>query len=88
MATRIHRNEEGDLTLPRELLEEEVQDGVLLTASHDEQGNVVLRRLKEMPVREYTDEDLVEFVKEDEMSPRLKARFDRLLKREPRLFRR
>lgn len=88
MTTRIRRNEEGDLTLPRELLEEEVQDGVLLAASHDEQGNVVLRRLKEMPVREYTDEDLAEFAEEDEMSPLLRARFERLLKREPRLFRR
>ncbi len=48
MTTRIRSNEEGDLTLLRELLEEEVQDGVLLAASHDEQGNVVLRRLKRL----------------------------------------
>lgn len=89
MATRIRRNNRGDLTLPQELLEDKaVEEGTLFEAHRDAGGDVVLHRITGPTAHEYADEDLAMFAEEDKMTPDLEDRLSRLLSREPRLFRR
>ncbi len=89
MATRIRHNDKGDLTLPRDLIEDEaVEEGTVFEAHRDEGGNLVLRRIVGPEGRDYTDEDLAMFAEEDRMTPDLEDRLSSLLSREPRLFRR
>jgi bifunctional DNA-binding transcriptional regulator/antitoxin component of YhaV-PrlF toxin-antitoxin module len=87
MATRIKMGDDGDLTLPRELLEgEPFEEGTVLSAHMDEEGNVILRPLAPVPLREYTGEDLETFAEENEMLPKLEERLYSLIRREPRFY--
>lgn len=89
MAPRITRGDNDELTVPRELLEgESPEEGTLMRVHVNRRGDVILRPLARIPLREYTDEDLAMFAEEDRMPPNLEERLDALLKREPRLFRR
>ncbi len=87
MANRITVGDEGELTLPRELLEgRPVEEGTVLRAHVDEGGNVILRPIAPVPLREYTGEDLETFARENEMTPAMEERLYSLLKREPRFY--
>ena len=73
--------------MPRELVEgDPVGEGTLLTARRDEDGNVVLRRLRQLPTRRYTEEELSRFAEEDAMPRGTEQRLRGVLKREPRFF--
>lgn len=87
MTARIRIGDEGELTLPRELLEgNPPEEGTVLRAHVDEGGNVVLRPIVPVPLREYTGEDLETFARENEMSPDLEERLYSLFEREPRFY--
>lgn len=89
MATRIKFDKNGELTLPRGLLEgSPVEEGTLMKVHLDPDGNVVLKPVNPLQPRQYEDEDLKMFAEADEMTPELEERLERVLKREPRLFRR
>jgi hypothetical protein len=89
MSKRTRKGDGGETTLPREFLEHDpVEEGDLFEARHDASGNVVLRRVVRPEFREYIDEDMEMFTEEDRLSAALEERMDRVLAREPRLFRR
>lgn len=87
MTDRITVGNEGELTFPRELLEgKPPEEGTVLRAHLDEEGNVVLRPIAPVPLSEYSGEDLEMFARENEMTPELERRLYSLLQREPRFY--
>jgi bifunctional DNA-binding transcriptional regulator/antitoxin component of YhaV-PrlF toxin-antitoxin module len=87
MTDRITVGNEGELTLPRELLEgKPPEEGTVLRAHVDEGGNVILKPVAPVPLREYTGEDLETFARENEMTPEMERRLYSLLEREPRFY--
>lgn len=76
---------EGVVPLPRGVRDEaRLKEGDLLSVETNPDGSITLRPVP--PVREYTEEDLAMFAREDEMSPTERKRFLDRLGREPRLF--
>lgn len=64
---------QGEVSLPEDVREEaRLKEGDLLSIETNPDGSIVLRPAP--PVREYTDEDLAMFAREDEMTPDLAAR--------------
>ena len=89
MSPRITFGEGGEFTVPRELVEgEPVEEGTIMRAHLDEEGNVILRPLAPTAPRRYSIVDREAFAAEDEMTPELEERLERVLAREPRFFRR
>lgn len=76
---------EGVVPLPQGIRDEaRLKEGDLLFVETNPDGSITLRPAP--PAREYTDEDLAMFAREDEMTPAEKERFLKWLGREPRLF--
>lgn len=64
---------EGVIPLPKGVRDEaRLKEGDLLFVETKPDGSIVLRPAP--PVREYTEEDLAMFAREDEMTPELAAR--------------
>lgn len=64
---------EGMVPLPKDIREEtRLEEGDLLLVNTNVDGSITLRPAP--PVREYTEEDLAMFAREDEMTPELAAR--------------
>lgn len=76
---------EGVIPLPKGIRDAaRLKEGDLLFVENNPDGSIVLRPAP--PVREYTEEDLAMFAREDEMTPAERERFLRWLGREPRLL--
>ena len=76
---------EGVVPLPEGIRDEaRLKEGDLLFVETNPDGSITLRPAP--PVREYTEEDLAMFAREDEMTPAERERFLARLRREPRLF--
>ena len=87
MTNRITVGNEGELTLPRELLEgKPPEEGTVLRVHVDEGGNVIFKPIAPVPLREYTREDLNTFARENEMTTEMEQRLYSLLEREPRSY--
>ncbi|MGH3086907.1 MAG: AbrB/MazE/SpoVT family DNA-binding domain-containing protein [Rubrobacteraceae bacterium] len=60
----------GEVPLPEDVREEaRIKEGDRLSVETNPDGSIVLRPAP--PVREYTDEDIEMFLREDEMTPEL-----------------
>ncbi len=72
----------GVISLPEGIREESrLKEGDLLLVNTNPDGSITLRPAMSLPVREYTEEELAMFAREDELPPELAARVRAFLER-------
>ncbi|CAN5671748.1 MAG: AbrB/MazE/SpoVT family DNA-binding domain-containing protein [Rubrobacteraceae bacterium] len=85
MASFAKVGKKGEIELPEDVREKaRLKEGDSLSVETKEDGSIILRPTP--PVREYTDEDIEMFAREDETTSEERERFLRRLDREPRFF--
>ncbi|MDQ3508834.1 MAG: AbrB/MazE/SpoVT family DNA-binding domain-containing protein [Actinomycetota bacterium] len=85
MASFAKVGKKGEIELPEDVREKaRLKEGDSLSVETKEDGSIILRPTP--PVREYTDEDIEMFAREDETTSEERERFLEWLDREPRFF--
>ena len=71
----------GQVTIPKKIrLEAGVDDGATVVI-FTEPGRIILKQvgITPYPTREYTDQEIKQFIKDDKMDDKLRAKVDKLL---------
>ncbi|MBA2376390.1 MAG: AbrB/MazE/SpoVT family DNA-binding domain-containing protein [Rubrobacter sp.] len=85
MASFAKVGKKGEIELPEDVREKaRLKEGDSLSVETKEDGSIILRPTP--PVREYTDEDIEMFAREDETTSEERERFLKWLDREPRFL--